>query len=74
MQIETLKTKTVTIDETQIVVNRQALLAISRALDIGARENLPGALDKLREPFFKDEIVTGTARRDFSVNKYEYGV
>lgn len=66
-----MKTKDVTIDETQIVVDRQAMLDVVRALDIGAKnERLPKAMDELREPFFVDEITSGKARTDFTVNKY----
>lgn len=64
-------TKTVKITEDQIVVNRQSLLDIVRALDIGADNGrLPAALDNLREPFFSDEITNGKARTDFSMNSY----
>lgn len=67
-----MTTKAVTIDHTEIVVNRQALLAVVRALDIGASQsNLPHALDLLREPFFADEITSGKAREDFSMNEYQ---
>jgi hypothetical protein len=63
--------KNVNIDHTEIVINRQALLDMVRALDIGATvANLPAALDLLREPFFVDEISGGTARTDFSMNEY----
>jgi hypothetical protein len=55
----------------QITVNRQALLDIVRALDIGAKvANLPEAMDQLREPFFVDEISSGKARTDGSMNSY----
>ncbi|ETW11093.1 hypothetical protein ATO8_18779 [Roseivivax marinus] len=65
--------KTVEIDHTQIVVSRQALLDVVRALDIGAgRERLPGAMDDLREPFFEDEVSSGQARTDFSLNSYDF--
>lgn len=70
-----MTTKTVTITERQIVVDRQALLTLVRALDIGARtDDLPKALDALREPFFVDEITSGKARTDFSVNRYKISV
>lgn len=66
-----MQTKDVTITERQIVVDRQALLDIVRGLDIGADQSrLPKALDALREPFFVDEITTGEARKDFTVNTY----
>lgn len=56
---------------TQIVVERQALLDVVRALDIGVTGGrLPAALDALREPLFSDEMSSGKARTDFSVNKY----
>lgn len=55
-----------------ITVDRQALLDVVRALDIGvSQERLPGALDALREPFFQDEISSGTARTDGALNSYE---
>ena len=67
-----MKTKTVTIDETQIVVDRQSLLDVVRALDMGVNvPRLPMAMDALREPFFSDEISSGTARSDFTANRYE---
>ena len=67
-----MKTKDVTITEDQIVVDRQALLVVVRALDIGAaHDNLPAAMDKLREPFFEDEVCSGAARKDFTLNSYE---
>lgn len=68
-----METKQVTITERQIVVDRQALLIMVRAIDCGItdRVTVPAALDDLREPFFVDEITTGVARRDFSMNKYE---
>lgn len=63
--------KELQIDQTEIVVNRQALLDVVRALDIGAKvDGLPAALDLLREPFFSDEISGGKARSDFSMNEY----
>jgi hypothetical protein len=67
-------TQTVELTEGQIIVDRQALLTIVRALDINSRPtlDLPFALDKLREPFFGDEMSSGRARTDFSLNKYEY--
>ena len=66
-----MQTKDVTITEAQIVVDRQALLDMVRALDIGAKsDRLPRAMDALREPFFVDEISTGEARRDFATNRY----
>ncbi|MEM7751769.1 MAG: hypothetical protein AAF230_00050 [Pseudomonadota bacterium] len=59
------------VHETEIVINRQALLDVVCALDMGIRsERLPNALDALREPFFVDEFSSGTARTDFSVNQY----
>lgn len=65
--------KSVNIDHTEIVVNRQALLDVVRTLDIGAKvADLPAAMDLLREPFFTDEFSGGTARTDFSVNQYEF--
>ena len=67
-----MQTKDVTITECQIVVDRQALLDVVRALDIGADQGrLPGAMDALREPFFTDEISSGDARKDFTRNAYE---
>jgi hypothetical protein len=67
----TMQTKDVTITSAQIVVNRQSLLDIVRALDIGAKsDRVPNAMDALREPFFVDEISTGEARKDFTFNKY----
>lgn len=67
-----MQTKDVTIAETQIVVDRQALLDVVRALDIGADQGrLPNAMDALREPFFSDEISSGEARKDFSLNSYQ---
>jgi hypothetical protein len=66
------KTKDVTITAAQIVVDRQALLDIVRALDIGAdNARLPEAMDSLREPFFADEMSSGKARTDFSLNSYQ---
>ena len=64
--------KQVTITEDQIVVSRQSLLEVVRALDLGRSDmsRIPNALDDLREPFFSDEMSSGQARRDFSVNKY----
>jgi hypothetical protein len=68
-----MKTKTVTITADQIVVSRQALLAMVSAIDMGSRmQDLPAAMDQLREPFFPDEFSTGKARQDFSMNKYEF--
>lgn len=67
-----MRTKAVIINEDQIVVSRQALLDVVRALDIGAdRTRVPNALDDLREPFFVDEITTGEARKDFTMNQYD---
>lgn len=61
-----------TIAPDQIVVNRQALLDLVCALDMGIRqERLPVAMDQLREPFFGDEVSTGVARTDNSMNAYE---
>jgi hypothetical protein len=66
-----MKTMNVTLNPTQIVVDRQALLDVVAALDIGARsDRLPHAMDALREPFFVDELSSGNARQDFTVNKY----
>ena len=63
--------KELNIDHTEIVVNRQALLDVVRALDIGAKvADLPRSMDLLREPFFTDEISGGKARTDFSMNTY----
>lgn len=67
--------KDVRLTPDQIVVDRQALLDIVAALDLGLgsherRQNIPHALDKLREPFFPDEFSSGQARRDFSMNTY----
>ena len=60
------------INQDQIMVDRQALLDVVRALDIGAKDaDIPKAMDALREPFFADEVATGKARKDFAVNKYE---
>lgn len=67
-----MQTKDVTITQDQIVVDRQALLDIVRALDIGAKaSHLPFSLDMLREPFFVDEIIGGVARKDFTLNTYK---
>lgn len=67
-----LNTKTVTITEKEIVVDRQSLLILVAALDMGLQvPSLPAALDNLREPFFPDEFETGRSRRDFSMNKYD---
>lgn len=58
----------------QISIDRQALLDVVRALDIGANtERVPKALDALREPFFVDEITSGVARTDGSMNRYDLG-
>jgi hypothetical protein len=66
-----MQTKDVTITEAQIVVDRQALLDIVRALDIRANiDRLPFSMDILREPFFVDEFSTGKARKDFTLNQY----
>lgn len=65
-----MQTKDVTITADQIVMDRQAVLDIVRALDIGAVSNTAQAMDKLREPFFVDEISSGNARKDFSLNSY----
>ncbi len=57
---------------TTITVDRQALLDVVRALDLGATNGrLPNALDILREPFFPDEFSSGTARTDGKVNSYD---
>ena len=62
----------VELQEDQIVVNRQALLDLVCALDMNVRpDRLPHAMDKLREPFFSDEVSTGFARTDNSMNSYE---
>lgn len=67
-----MQTREVTITENQIVVDRQALLDLVSALDCGARKDrLPHAMDLLREPFFPDEVSSGEARKDFSMNEYE---
>lgn len=67
-----MKTQNVTITENQIVVDRQALLTLVSAIDMGVRmQRLPEAMDRLREPFFPDEFSSGTARTDFSMNEYE---
>lgn len=67
-----MQVKTVEISGNEIVVNRQALLDVVRALDIRADlSRVPAALDHLREPFFGDEFASGTARTDGSVNCYE---
>lgn len=59
------------INQDQIIVDRQALLDLVYALDIGGRQDrLPKAMDALREPFFPDEITSGEARKDFAVNNY----
>lgn len=65
-----MQTKDVTITESQIVMDRQAVLDIVRALDIGAKVNTAEAMDALREPFFRDEISSGNARKDFTLNSY----
>ncbi len=66
-----MKTKHVTITEDQIVTDRQALLDLVASIDVGLRgDRLPRAMDALREPFFQDEISSGEARKDFSVNQY----
>lgn len=66
-----MQTKDVTITQDQIVVDRQALLDLVRALDIGAQnDRLSKAMDALREPLFTDEISSGNARQDFSLNSY----
>lgn len=67
-----MPTKHVDIDHTQLVVDRQALLTFVRYLDcnMGTATDLAKAMDKLREPFFNDELSSGTARTDFTVNQY----
>ena len=66
--------KTVDIEYTQIVVDRQALLDVVRALDMGGpTDRLPRAIDKLREPFFTDEYSSGQARTDGTMNTYDLG-
>lgn len=66
-----MQTKVVSINESQIVVDRQALLDIVIALDIGGRrDRVPKAMDVLREHFFVDEISSGNARKDFTLNQY----
>jgi hypothetical protein len=67
-----MRTKDVTITQDKIVIDRQALLDVVRALDIGSKvADLPRSMDMLREPFFVDEISSGEARKDFSLNAYE---
>lgn len=67
-----LPIKTIAASPGKLLVDRQALLDIVRALDIGAgRDRVPAAMDKLREPFFEDEMSSGTARRDGAVNSYK---
>ena len=61
----------ITIDHTEIVVNRQGLLDLVRALDIGAKVDTAAAMDLMREPFFADEISSGVARTDFTINEYQ---
>lgn len=70
---QTSGTKIVELTEDQIVVDRQALLTIVRSLDInaGSWSDIATAMDKLREPFFEDEMSSGKARRDFTMNKYD---
>lgn len=69
-----MSVKKITLDHTEIVVNRQALLTMVRALDIGHKSpDLPYSMDRLREPFFADEITSGKAREDFSMNTYGGG-
>lgn len=66
------QTRDVTITQDQIVVDRQSLLDVVRALDLGGwTDRLPRAMDSLREPFFEDEISSGEARKDFSLNSYQ---
>lgn len=61
----------VLLSDDQIVVDRQALLSLVRALDVGAKDvDLPKVMDVLREPFFSDEMSSGKARNDFSMNTY----
>lgn len=68
-----MQTKKVEISQKEIVVNRQALLDVVRALDIRADlSRVPAALDHLREPFFGEEMASGIARTDFSINQYEH--
>jgi hypothetical protein len=61
------------ITKDQIVVERQALLDVVRALDLGVTmgNRLPAAMDSLREPFFTDEMSSGKARTDNSMNSYK---
>jgi hypothetical protein len=60
------------ITKDQIVVKRQALLDVVRALELGITDNrLPAAMDSLREPFFTDEVSSGKARTDNSMNSYK---
>jgi hypothetical protein len=69
-----LETRAVQVRADQIVIDRQALLAVVRAIDAGAQTpDLPKHMDKLREPFFVDEISSGQARTDFTMNRYEPG-
>ena len=60
------------IRQDQIMIDRQALLTFVRYLDcnMGTATDLASAMDKLREPFFTDEISSGNARVNFTVNKY----
>jgi hypothetical protein len=60
------------INQDQIIVDRQALLVLVRCLDcdMGTAREIVSAMDKLREPFFADEIATCKARKDFTLNKY----
>ena len=67
-----MKTMDTTISQDQIIIDRQALLTFVRYLDcnMGTSTDIAAAMDKLREPFFTDEISSGKARMDFSVNEY----
>ena len=65
------RTERIEVAATQIVIDRQSLLDLVRTLDVGATvADLPASMDRLREPFFVDEISSGKARSDFSMNTY----
>jgi hypothetical protein len=65
------RTERIEVAATQIVIDRQSLLDVIRALDVGAKvADLPASMDRLREPFFLDEFSSGKARSDFSMNTY----
>ncbi len=67
-----MPTKPTTITDDQLVVDRQALLTFVRYIDcnMGTANDLALAMDRLREPFFTDEISSGKARKGFAVNQY----